>query len=208
MLARLFYCFCALTVRILATIVFRFTTSGVDHVPRTGPLLVVCNHASNFDPPLVAGGVLRRRQVRFLAKKELWKSRFLGRLIGTLGAFPVDRASAGDRQAIAASVEILRRGEALLVFPEGTRTLDGRLQPFREGAARLALMVPGTRIVPLRLTGTFEAWGKGKVIPRPVRVRLRVGESFDPRDLATADMDRKSLYRAVTTEMVTRISQL
>ncbi|MDK2972956.1 MAG: 1-acyl-sn-glycerol-3-phosphate acyltransferase [Candidatus Sumerlaeota bacterium] len=207
MVNRIIYLIAWTSARLFAMLYLRLRIKGAHHLPKTGPVLIVANHSSNLDPPLVAVSFTQRR-LRFLGKKELWNNRLFGWILTALGSLPVDRSAASDRGAIKASLECLKNGEPLLVFPEGTRTSDGTLQPFRDGPARIALMVPGTLIVPLRLHGAFEAWGRGTSFPKPHRVTVVVGEPFDPSSLATGEEGKKSLYRAVTNEMFTRISNL
>src|SRR5690606_29781511 len=117
---------------IIARTVFLMRVKGARNMPRTGPAIVVANHTSHLDPPLVAVA-LHTRRMGFLAKSELWKSRFLGWLIGTLGSIPIERG-ASDRRAYEACLQTLRDGKVLLVFPEGTRSATGQLKEFEAGA--------------------------------------------------------------------------
>ncbi len=150
---------------------------GAHHVPAEGPFILAPTHRSYVDW-LVAARVTRRR-LRYLVKEEVWHSRAAGRLLEALGAFPVQRGSA-DRRAFARALEVLRAGEPLVVFPEGTRRDGGRVEALQEGAAYLALraQVP---IVPVALGGTERSMPRGAPLPRPARVRLVVGEPLWPR---------------------------
>lgn len=201
-----FFWSCWTLFRIGFVVYNRMRCEGRDNIPATGAVLVVCNHASHFDPVAVAV-CQRRRRLRFMAKIELWESRVLGGIIGRLGAFPVRRGES-DRASWATSVNFLRQGEALLVFPEGSRTPDGKLQPFEPGAARLAMSVPGTRILPARIIGSFEAWPTGVSLPRPRRMVVRFGESFLPEDVLPPGQPKKALYQALNTIMFDRIAAL
>jgi 1-acyl-sn-glycerol-3-phosphate acyltransferase len=143
------------TVRLLLAIplwlVRRFRITGLEHVPREGPLLVVTNHVSDRDPP-IAGMAVFPRRLFYFAKRELFRNRLFGWLISGLGAFPVARGAA-DREAFRAARGILHRGDALLFFPEGTRSRDGRLgRPF-PGAGSLGLE-PGVTVLPIGIWGT------------------------------------------------------
>ena len=174
--------------------------------PDEGPLLVVSNHASHFDPPIVASAV--RRPLRFMAKAELFEGpKWFARLISSLGAFPVRRGD-GDMAAYKASVKLLREGQALVMFPEGTRSMDGEMKPFADGCARMALAVPGCRILPVRIRGSFEALGRNRRLPRPHRIEVSLGECLTVADLPDPPVDKKGLYRALTKLIHDRVSAL
>jgi 1-acyl-sn-glycerol-3-phosphate acyltransferase len=168
------------------------TVSGREHIPKTGGFIVASNHASLFDPPVIA--VASPRQLSYIAKMELFANPIFSAVIRALGAFPV-RRGAGDREALAASLAFLRKGHGLVLFPEGTRTLTGELGRLKPGAAMLAVKarVP---IVPVWIEGTFQAWPKnGRIRLCPVSVRI--GEP-----IATADLpDRAESFRALTARL-------
>jgi 1-acyl-sn-glycerol-3-phosphate acyltransferase len=130
--------------------VHRYRRSGDANVPRSGPTLIVSNHLSNSDPFLIGLAALPRR-TRFMAKVELFGGPF-GRLLRQWGAFPVRRGAA-DRDAIRTARELLAAGEAVVMFPEGTRSRDGRLRPAFPGAGLLALE-PGVTVVPAAIWGS------------------------------------------------------
>ena len=111
--------------------------SGREHLPPAGPTLVVCNHVSRADPPTL-GLATRPRRIYYMAKSELFRIPFYRRAIWRLGAFPVERGGA-DRRALRLAREVLRRGDVLLMFPEGTRNREGRLRPGLPGAGSLGL---------------------------------------------------------------------
>ena len=118
--------------------------SGAKRIPASGPVILVANHESLFDPWILA--LTTRRPVRYMAKQELWRFRPVGRALDSFGAFPVERG-AGDVTAISRAAELLRDGEVLGIFPQGTsKRLPSR--PYHRGAARLALAT-GTPIVPV-----------------------------------------------------------
>lgn len=149
---------------------------GAEHVPQTGPLLVVANHASDFDPPIVSNCV--KRPVSYMAKEELFQVPVLGQAIQLYGAYPVKRGSA-DRSAIRAALKQLEAGWAVGVFLQGTRTIDGRISNPKLGAALLAAkaQVP---ILPVSLWGTDKVFQKPSAIPRSVPVTVRIGQVIDP----------------------------
>ncbi|MBV9440314.1 MAG: 1-acyl-sn-glycerol-3-phosphate acyltransferase [Candidatus Eremiobacteraeota bacterium] len=144
-----FYAFSKVAVSALARAVFRYRALGTQHVPRDGGLIVVCNHISNFDPPLLAIGL--PRPISYMAKKELFSIPLLAPLITRLYAYPVDR-EAGGTAALRASLRMLKDGRCLGIFPEGGRNLTGT-NPEKAGAAFLAA-ASGAPVVPAAIVGT------------------------------------------------------
>ncbi|MEM9005110.1 MAG: lysophospholipid acyltransferase family protein [Cyanobacteria bacterium P01_F01_bin.86] len=155
---------------------FRGRVEGVQHVPQAGPLLVVANHASDFDPPIMSSCV--RRPVSYMAKEELFRVPILGPAIRLYGAYPVKRGSA-DRSAIRAALQQLEQGWAVGVFLQGTRTPDGRISDPKLGAALIAAkaQVP---MLPVSLWNTHQVIPKGTKFPHPVPVTVRIGSPIEP----------------------------
>lgn len=172
----------------------RLRRRGQHHIPRRGPVLVVCNHVSLKDPPLMGGGVLPRR-LYYMAKVELFRIPVMGPIIARLGAFPIDRGNA-DRDAIRVARAILARGDVLLMFPEGTRSPSGRLGPGLPGAGSLALD-PGVTVVPGAIWGSQRRLG-------PVRVVF--GPPLDLSDLR--DGPRSHRAQAAADRMMQAIAGL
>ncbi len=129
---------------------YRCRVTGNENLPREGPAIVIMNHKSNIDP--VLAGMVCDRPLRYMAKKELFGNRALRKLIVTLGAFPIDRG-AGDRAALATSLDLLAKGDVLLMFPEGHRQTDHAVHEFMPGVGMLALR-SGAAVVPLAMDGT------------------------------------------------------
>jgi len=148
---------------------FRLSRIGREHLPESGGVILCSNHRSFLDPFVI--GTIARRPIYYVAKQELFRNRFVGWLLNSLGAFPVNRG-AGDRDMLATAKAILERGDAVLVFAEGTRVRPGALGRPKRGVGRLALET-GAPVVPVAVFGT-EAVRKGWRI-RPHKVRIRIG---------------------------------
>lgn len=148
--------------------IFQTRYFGRHHLPGRGGFLLVSNHQSHLDPPLVGIGCPRR--LRFLARKTLFDIPVVGRLICRLNTIPLDRDGLGV-SGIKESLRALKQGEPVLLFPEGTRSADGSMRPFRRGFTALAVRsrVP---IVPVAIEGAYAAWPRGQRFPqlRPIAV--------------------------------------
>lgn len=159
---------------------FRGRIYGADRVPRRGPLVVACNHASDFDPPILSNCV--GRPVAYMAKEELFQVPVLKQAIRLYGAYPVKRGKA-DRSAIRSAIAALESGWATGVFLEGTRTRDGRIHHPKIGAALIASKL-GAPLLPVSLWGTHEIFaqpsGDKSRFPRPVPLTVRIGEPIPP----------------------------
>jgi 1-acyl-sn-glycerol-3-phosphate acyltransferase len=149
----------------------RLSVEGLESVPESGPLLIVGNHDSHWDPVMVGVSAIRRRQIRALAKSDLWKVRGLAPVLNGMGQIPIDRGK-GDQQALARAIETLRAGACIGVFPEGTRS-RGKVLRARSGLGRLALEVPEAHVTLVAIEGTADLTG----FPRRPRIRVRF---FDP----------------------------
>jgi len=180
------------TVKALFKVWLRTKVVGKPNVPMRGGLLVVSNHASYLDPPLI--GVSMPRRVWFMARSTLFRNKAFGALIAGLGSFPVERAidkvgepggghGSGDIRAIRTVLAQLERGHPVLLFPEGARSPSGEMQPFQRGVAVL-LKRSKCPVLPVAVSGVFEAWPRGKK-PRlfPRRVVVRFGEAIPHDDL-------------------------
>jgi 1-acyl-sn-glycerol-3-phosphate acyltransferase len=187
---------------VVMRLLFRLRSRGAEHVPATGPVLLVANHVSVLDPPLIGG--VTRRPLAFLAKAELFEVPGLGGLIRRLGARPLRREGA-DASALRTALRVLKGGGALLVFPEGTRGEEGVLGPAKAGAGMLAVL-GGAPVIPVYVSGSGRAWPRGRKLPRPARVTVTFGP---PLPVATGGRaNRKDDYEAVSREMMAAIAGL
>jgi 1-acyl-sn-glycerol-3-phosphate acyltransferase len=149
----------------------RLQVEGLESLPAEGPLLVVGNHDSHWDPVMIGFAARKRRMIRALAKSTLWDVRGLGPILDGMGQIPIERGK-GDAQALARAIETLRAGACIGVFPEGTRS-RGKVLRARSGVGRLALEVPEAHVSLVAIEGTSDLTG----FPRRPRVRIRF---FDP----------------------------
>ncbi|MFE9120250.1 lysophospholipid acyltransferase family protein [Streptomyces sp. NPDC007172] len=189
---------------------FRPTVEGAGRVPGTGAVILAGNHQSFTDQFLL--GVTLRRRLTFLAKQEYFTGpgltgRATAAFFRALGQIPVDR-SGGEaaRAAIDTALEVLGGEGALGIFPEGTRSHDGRLYKGKVGVAAMALR-SGAPVVPVAIIGTFEAQPKGRRLPRRVPVTIRFGEPLDFSRYAGMEEERLVL-RAVTDEIMYAVRTL
>ncbi|MDJ0602061.1 MAG: lysophospholipid acyltransferase family protein [Crocosphaera sp.] len=178
---------------------FRGRVYGQENVPKKYPLVVVSNHASYFDPPLLASCI--GRPVAFMAKEELFEVPVLKEGIRLYGAYPVKRGS-GDRGAIRSALTALKEGWLVGIFLQGTRTVDGRIDDPKLGAAMIAAkaQVP---LLPVSLWGTEKILKKGSPIPRPVPLTIRIGEVINP-----PKSNKRQELEKVTQQCTTVINQL
>lgn len=186
----------------LMRLLFRLEVHGGEQVPAVGPLLLVSNHLSLLDPLIVGGAA--PRALHFMAKEELFAVPLLGRLITALNARPV-RRDGSDGRALRTALRLLGEGRALLVFPEGTRGVEGRLGEGKPGAGMLAVL-SGAPVVPVHVTGSGRALPAGRVLPRPAKVRVRFGPPLHFK--AAGDEERRERYGEATREMMRAIAQL
>ncbi|MDG2990577.1 1-acyl-sn-glycerol-3-phosphate acyltransferase [Candidatus Synechococcus calcipolaris G9] len=177
---------------------FRGRIYGAERVPQRGPLVVVSNHGSYFDPPLLSNCV--RRPVAYMAKAELFEIPVFNRLIRLYGAYPVKRGSS-DRRAMEAALKALQGGWAVGVFLEGSRTTNGRITDPKLGAALIAAKAKAP-LLPVCLWGTEQILDQSKW-PRPVPITVRIGELVP----APKTSDRPTL-NAVTQTCCDRINAL
>ena len=191
----------------LMRLLFRLERVNPGLVPATGPVLIVSNHVSVLDPPLVGGSA--PRPLFFMAKEELFRIPLFGRLIRALNARPV-RRDGSDMRALKAALALLREGRAILVFPEGTRGEEG--QPLRKGKPGVGMLavLSGAPVVQVYVSGSGYALPRGRALPRPTKVRVTFGPPliFKTEGKRAGDEGRKEAYREAAQEMMRAIAQL
>jgi 1-acyl-sn-glycerol-3-phosphate acyltransferase len=166
----------AAILRSLAWVLFRPRVSGRANIPGHGPVLIAPIHRSNVDFAFTL--FISRRKVFFMAKDSLFRVPVLGPLVSHLGAFPVNRGTP-DRESMRLAEEVLRRGHALVLFPEGTRREGLTVEPLHDGAMFVAART-GATVVPVGVGGTERVLPKGSRLPRPVQVRIVIGAPISP----------------------------
>lgn len=156
---------------------------GLEHIPKQGGVLIIANHSSYLDHFCLSTitACFLRRHARFVAKKEHFISPFSRWFHSTLGAYPIDRER-GGKDALKKTVELLQRGEVVVIYPEGTRTLTGEMGPFLPGVLHIEKMA-ACPIVPLGISGAFEVWPKHQRLPNMGRVDIRFDAPILGKDL-------------------------
>lgn len=183
---------------------FRGDVAGTENFPVDGPFLIASNHASHLDPPLVGSQV--SRQMRFFARRSLWNNRLLAWWLNQVETIPVERDS-GDIGAIKRVLQALKENRVVVLFPEGTRSPDGHLQKAKAGVGLMACKT-GVPVVPCRVYGSFQAFGKGTAIPRfgtPVSVVFGAPVPASDYDDPTAG---KARYETAAQRIMDRIAAL
>jgi len=195
--------------RMLYRFYFRWRVFNPERVPLTGGVILASNHASYLDPPLVGAG--STRPINYLARQSLFRFPLFGPLLRSWQAVPVDR-DGGGAAGLKAILDRLLAGGGIILFPEGTRTQDGRLQPARSGIG-LTVIKSDAPVVPVRTFGTFEAYGRHRKFPLPKRVAVKYGQPMtfaDQRaEAKSCSKSRlKEIYQQVADEIMAAIAKL
>src|SRR6202451_4345728 len=172
----LIYRICAGVVGLPARIFFPPRVTGAENIPLTGPVIIAPIHRSNVD--FAFSLFISPRKAFFMAKEGVFHPAIFGALLTRLGAFPVDRTSA-DRESLRLSEEVLKRGQALVLFPEGTRKEGTVVEPLHDGAAFIASRT-GATIVPVGIAGSERAMPVGAKFPRLTKIQIVVGTPIEP----------------------------
>jgi 1-acyl-sn-glycerol-3-phosphate acyltransferase len=185
----------------LAKTFFGYRVIGAENMIEEGPCVIAANHCSYLDPPLV--GIACRRAIHYLARKSLLDLPLLGPILPELNVIPVDQKNA-DRSALMGAIRVVRHGGAVLIFPEGTRSADGELQPARPGLGMIAAKT-GAPVVPVHVAGSFAAFPKGAKFPKPAPVEVRIGR---PLILPQGSGGERSDYDFISRKALLAIATL
>lgn len=188
------------TIGGMARVYFRLSRRGMDRMPAAGPVVLLANHQSHLDPLLI--GCFMPRPIGYLARDTLFKG-VLGPLIRAYDAIPIDRDGSG-LAGIRATLKRIKQGDAVLMFPEGTRSLDGNLQPLKPGF--IALVRRGkASIVPIGIAGSYEALPRGQSLPSPKPIAIVCGEPVPPQQLA--DLNDDDVLQLVADQLAKCVGQ-
>jgi 1-acyl-sn-glycerol-3-phosphate acyltransferase len=198
------YEICAWATYLVLLVGFSFRAAGRFNVPRSGPVLLIANHQSYIDPPAI--GIAAPRHLHYLARKTLFKKGGMGLFLRVVNSVPIDQEGVG-KDGMKAILARLEAGQAVLVFPEGERSIDGQMRPFRPGIGLLVKRVRAP-IVPVAIVGAFEAWPRSRLLPVPAPLflpptRRTVAVAFGkPRDPATLDgLSREQMLAALRDDI-------
>ncbi|MDR1651914.1 MAG: 1-acyl-sn-glycerol-3-phosphate acyltransferase [Synergistaceae bacterium] len=196
MFTRAFYSFTKTMFRVFFRLYNRLEIHGLGNIPAGTAMIVASNHASYIDPPLI-GGVFPGR-LRYLAKESLFRAPILGFFIRILGAVPVTREDSQKAGVVMKMLlGFLKNHESVLLFPEGSRTPDGRIKPLEAGAAFLAVRA-GVPLLPVYVGGSFRSWPRGQALPRPSKLTVTVSPPIYPDEgIENEKARRASLQKAL-----------
>jgi 1-acyl-sn-glycerol-3-phosphate acyltransferase len=183
----------------LAKTFFNYRVIGAENMIEEGPCIIAANHCSYLDPPLV--GVACKRAIHYLARKSLLNVPILGPILPELNVIPVDQKNA-DRSALMGAIRVVKNGGAVLIFPEGTRSTDGGRQPAQPGIGMIVAKT-GAPVVPVRISGSFEAFPRGASWPRLAPVRISVGPALY---FEGSEADERGLYQKTSDRIMNAIA--
>ena len=195
--------------RLMYATYFRWKVFNPERVPTTGPVILASNHSSFLDPMLVGAGI--NREINYLARESLFRFPVLGWVLHKWQAVPVNREGGGAK-GLKAILDRLLAGGAIILFPEGTRSADGKLQPARSGIG-LTVIKSMAPVVPVRVFGTFEAYNRHMRLPRPRRVSVKYGERMLFEQLreeaqSCSKLRLKEIYQEVADQIMVQIARL
>lgn len=156
----------------IAKTFFNYRVIGAENMIEEGPCIIAANHCSNLDPPLV--GIACQRAIHYLGKKSLLNWPVLGPIFPELNVIPVDQKNA-DRSALMGAIRVVKNGGAVLIFPEGSRSPDGTLQTAQPGIGMIVAKT-GAPVVPVKISGSFEAFPRGATLPRLSSIKVVIGK--------------------------------
>jgi 1-acyl-sn-glycerol-3-phosphate acyltransferase len=185
----------------IAKAFFSYRVIGAENMIEEGPCIIAANHCSNLDPPLV--GIACKRAIHYLGKKSLLDWPILGPIFPQLNVIPVDQKNA-DRSALMGAIRVVKNGGAVLIFPEGSRSPDGNLQPAQPGIGMIAAKT-GAPIVPVRLFGSFDALPKDRKRPRRASVTVVIGR---PIYFTGSETPHRNDYKEMSLAVLSLVASL
>jgi len=188
----------------VSDLAFRGDVVGAENLPRRGGFLIAANHASHLDPFLIGAHV--PQQVAFFARKTLWKPGVVAWWLDAVGTIPVDRDGGADVTAIKRVLQALKQGRTVIMFPEGTRSANGQLQPPKPGVGMFACRA-GVPVVPTRIFGSFEAFGKSGTVRLGTPVTVVFGRPLQPAEYDQPGAG-KERYQLASERIMAEIARL
>jgi 1-acyl-sn-glycerol-3-phosphate acyltransferase len=188
----------------LAKTFFNYRVVGAENMIEEGPCIIAANHCSFFDPPLV--GVACKRAIHYLARKSLLEWPVLGPIFPDLNVIPVDRKNA-DRSALMGAIRVVKNGGAVLIFPEGTRSPDGKLQPAQPGIGMIVAKTEAP-VVPVRIFGSYEAYSRNQRRPKISAVTVKIGEPLKLLSSNRKDDKVRESYQTDSESVMAAIARL
>jgi 1-acyl-sn-glycerol-3-phosphate acyltransferase len=189
--------------KLFARVFFSMRVIHPERMVESGPLIIAVNHSSFFDPPLA--GICSTRGVFYLARKTLLKWPFLGPLFPAMNVIPVER-DGNDMSALREVIKKIKEGNGVILFPEGTRSRDGNLQPARAGIG-LVIAKTGAPVLPMRISGAYEAFPKGATRLQSSQITVSIGEPlhFSPQEISNPT---RETYQILSNRVMDAIAAL
>ena len=185
----------------IAKTFFHYRVIGAENMIEEGPCIIAANHCSNLDPPLV--GIACKRAIHYLGKKSLLDWPVLGPIFPQLNVIPVDQKNAA-RSALIGAIRVVKSGGAVLIFPEGSRSPDEKLQPAQSGIGMIVAKT-GAPVVPVRVSGSFQAFPRGTAVPHFVAVKVTIGA---PILFEGSETEDRAFYQKASDRIMDAVASL
>ena len=202
----MFKFFATLILMIPLKLYFRGKAKGLENIPKKGSCLILSNHVSHLDPPFIGVIAYFRKKTKFMARDTLFENFFLRFFLNHVGAIPLNRGT-GYRGGFEKALEALKKYDmALVAFPEGTRSEDGKLKPGKPGIGLFVLQA-NVPIVPCHITGAYEAFPKNSKFPKPGHITFTFGKPFTIPPVVGREPEKEDYIR-VAGEVMEKIAEL
>jgi 1-acyl-sn-glycerol-3-phosphate acyltransferase len=190
--------------RVFCMLLFRVRSYGRENIPPNGPFVLISNHQSYLDPMLC--GIPLKRRVNFLARETLFHHWLFGRMITSVGTIPV-KLGEGDISAIRKAIDILKQGRGICLFPEGTRSRDGKITPFKPGFGLLCRR-GGAAVVPVVIDGAFECWPRHKKLFSHGSIVVNYGKAIPAEQVKSMGNEKLAEVLTVTLRKMQNESRI